>query len=329
VKRILFFMSAVLVAALILAACSVASSPASCAFVYGDGQDGRDAKLHNVIYPGQTVSYSTGERISYVPCNSRNYWVNDGTITDANGARAGDRFQLMTATTSTGVPIRIAARALWTLNQDPDAMAAFYEVCHKYNCASTEDLTGEKNYSTLGWNGMLSENFGTAMETTVKLAAFAEGIDDGIWRMQDPAQYKSLADKMSELFPDVVRANLGYPDDLFCGSGNSTWSDPNRPGEGEFTCTPVRFVIDNVLRGEVLATDSTQGVQEINAQRLRNAEALYGEDAGYWLGIQDSIEACRNAGTTCIINIGGAPVAIPVTSTPPQPVPSPIPTEED
>ena len=111
-KRILSPLLLVLVSAPAIAACSnAATTTASCAFIVGDGQSGHDAKLHKVVYPGQAVHVGAEEDVSYVPCNSRNYIINDGTVTNANGERVGDRDKLIEATTSAGVPITVAVPA--------------------------------------------------------------------------------------------------------------------------------------------------------------------------------------------------------------------------
>lgn len=310
-QRFSFLVVTLFLLSVILMACTTSTATASCAFVVGDGI-GNDADLREVIYPGQQVYINTDEVVSYVPCNSRNYIINDGTVKNANGETVGDRDRLVIAYTKTGVPITIAVRALWTLNQSEAAMQEFYKVCFKYQCASTEDIGGDINFATAGWNGMLAENFGTTLDTVARMAA--SEIDDTIWSMHDPKQYQALADKMSAYFADVMRANLGYSVDLFCGSGNSTWSDPDNPGTGSFTCTPVRIVVDDVQRGEIQEDESTEGLQDIYEQRLNNAKALYGSGAEYWLGLMDAIEKCKSAGSvTCIFNIGNAddPTFIP------------------
>ncbi|MBI2421093.1 MAG: hypothetical protein HYV38_03345 [Candidatus Levybacteria bacterium] len=318
---------AALLLATIVAGCfpnNVATTTASCAFVTGDGRDGRDAKLHRVLYPGQAVRVANEEKVSYFPCNSRNYIINDGTVTNANGERVGDRDRLIEATTEKGVPITIAVTAYWTLNQSETSMRQFFNVCFKYLCASPQDLSGDTNYSTEGWNGMLGENFGPVLDRTAREAA--QNAEDSIWQRHDPTQYKILGDTMSDNFAEVIRANLGYPEDLFCGSGNSIWPDPNRPGEGKFECYPVRIVVDDVQRVQVQTDDSTDGTLAVNKLRLENAQALYGPNAGYWLGLQDSIEKCSAAGTTCIFNIGatgGQAVPIPANSPVPTPTSSP------
>lgn len=144
-------------------------------------------------------------------------------------------------------------------------------------------------------------------------------VTDDIWMNHDPAQYEALGDAMSAVFAEKIRQNLGYPQDLFCGSGNSQWENPSNPGVGTFTCSPVRIIIDDVQRVEVQADESTEGAQNLNAQRLNNARAIYGDDAEYWLGLQDTIEACGKAGATCVFNIGNgsnccSPVTVPTTN---------------
>lgn len=311
--KLLIGLFTILFGGVILAACSSneATTTASCAFITGDGEKGHDAKLHDVLYPGEAVHRDNSEDISWVPCNSRNYIINDGSVRNANGDKVGDRDTPIVATTKTGVTIHISATAYWTLNESEASMRNFYAVCFKYSCANGEDVGGGSNFSTPGWNGMLAENFGPAMDKAARLAAIEA--DDSIWQTHDPDQYQALADKMSAVFSGVIQANFGYTEDLFCGSGNSVWSDPNKPGEGTFSCTPVRVDITDIQVVSGQSSQSSEGAIEINKQRKASAEVLYGDFAGYWLGLQDSIALCKAQGITCIFNIGdtGSP-AIPV-----------------
>ena len=95
-----------------------------------------------------------------------------------------------------------------------------------------------------------------------------------------------------------------------------------------FTCSPVRIIVDSVERDESQADTSGQGAITINEQRLEAARAVYGEQAEYWLGLQDSIAQCKGASVPCVINIGGEPgsVALPVNKPVPTPLPTPSPT---
>lgn len=316
-KRLSLLVVVLFILPLLLAACGGVTT-ASCAYVVGTGQNGNDAKIHKIFLPGQAIgTTSSGEETWYVPCNSRNFIINDGSIKNANKETVGDRGTFTVAYTKTGVGISIASSAFWTLNQSQSAMENFWAVCLKYSCASKEDKGGGANYSTAGWNGMLAENLAYAIDAAARKAAF--NVDDTVWQLQDPLQYKALADGMSAAFADAIRANLGYKDDLFCGSGNSAWSDPSKPGEGTFNCSPIRFRIDGVKPLENQGNQNSEGATTINKQRLENAKALYGDQAEYWLGLQDSIDKCRGI-PMCIVNLGGndsgPAVVVPNAATP-------------
>lgn len=299
-----------LLSSAMLAACTSAVTSASCAFVVGDGQDGRNANLHTVIWPGQNPDISSTDVVTYVPCNSRNYIITNGVVQNANKEQIGDRSVPITATTSTGVNILIQARVLWTLNENKQAMDDFFNVCFKYTCASQNDVGGSVNSATSGWNKMLGENFGLAMDLSARIAAYNSKIDDSIWRTHSPQQYQILSDLMVPQFGILMQKNLGYSENLVCGSGNSKWPDPNNPGKGNFTCLPVRIVVEDV---QLSKDQGIQGQAELSKQRLDNAKALYGSNAGFWLAIMDAIDHCRSAGATCVFNFGGSG-SIPVVT---------------
>lgn len=316
-KQSVMLVIGLFVLTMILTACtSVSPQTATCAYIIGVGHSGYDANVHRIVYPGQSIPESlSGETVRYIPCNSRNFIINEGTNINANGEKVGDRGTLTKATTNSGTQISIASTALWTLNQSEQAMRDFYSVCFKYTCFDDNDQGGSANFSTPGWNGMLSENFGPAIDAAARRAA-AE-VDDSVWQTHNPEQYKALADLMSAYFADEVRARFGFPEDLFCGSGNSGWADPNKPGVGEFTCTPVRILVEDVQPLKMSTDSGTEAQLNLNAARLESAKALYGDGASFWLGLQDTIAACKSAGSSCIFNIGGAngfsPLTIPTT----------------
>lgn len=306
------------VLAMVLSACGISPQTATCAYIIGAGNSGYDAKVHRIVYPGQTVPESlTGEVVRYIPCNSRNYIINDGTV-KVGESTVGDRGTLTLATTKTGVQITIKSTALWTLNQSDQALRDFYTVCFKYSCFDDNDQGGTANFSTPGWNGMLSENFGPSVDVAAGVAAFV--VEDAVWQTHDPKEYQALADKMSAAFNDAVRARFGFQENLFCGSGNSGWPDPNKPGEGEFYCSPVRFIVEDVQVFKQAGDSGTAAQGQLNAITLANAKAKYGDAAGFWLGLIDSIEACKGSGATCIFNVGNASGAPTIN------LPAPVPT---
>lgn len=310
----------VLVAILAMGASScdpnAATTSSMCAFVIGDGQDGHNAAIHEIVYPNEQVHVGGDEVVKYVPCNSRNFIIGK-RVTNANGQVVGDRAEPTIAYTKNGTKVNIFTSSYWTLNQDQAALTKFWDVCSKYICYSNEPKAGGANFSEPGWNGMLGENFGPSVDE----AAFNETakFDDEIWQKHTPALYKKLGLFMSDAFSEAVRTKTGYNSDLFCGSGNSVWTGD--PGDSTFTCRNVRIEVNDVEPFDAKLGDTTdagtqaQQDRSVNVKKLQAAKELYGAQAGYWLGLQETIAKCK-AQVTCIVNIGGsgtAGVSVPVT----------------
>lgn len=288
-----------------------ATTSAMCAFVIGNGQDGHDSKVHSVYYPNQTVNYDDqSEQVRFVPCNSRNYYINPPKQRTAAGNIIGDRHTPTIAFTKDGTKVRVWSHALWTLNEDKAVMEnKFWPVCLKYDCASSGSSTGPANFATPGWNGMLGEVWGPSQDRSVEAAI--EKYDDEIWSHPRESTYANLGKDASDVFQDKVQQEVGYADQLFCGSGNSQWTDPNKPGKGKFTCNHVRIIIDGIEPVDAKLANQVQSVS-LNKKRLQKAQELYGDMAQYFLGLQDTIDKC-SAGKTCVFNIGGnGSVAVPV-----------------
>lgn len=290
---------------------TTANPTAMCSYVIGDGQDGRDATIKRIVYPGGNVDHNDEtEEVVYVPCNERNYLVNDGSRVNANGVQVGDRFTPAKGSTKSNTPVGVYYDVFWTLNQGDVAMRRFYDLCYKYECYSRDSSTGAANFSTPGWNGLLGENFGTSTDGAIATAL--KEFDDSIWTNKDPLQFEELGKAASELFRDKVALRTGYDLDLFCGSGSSGWPTPNKPGEGEFRCTTVRIVITDVISlddksvEQAEETRQAEQARSANADRLEAAIALYGPNAAYWLGLQDTLAQCGPT-TTCVVTIGTPP----------------------
>jgi len=139
--------------------------------------------------------------------------------------------------------------------------------------------------------------------------------------VQNTNDWVKLGDAMSADFMTRIHSVTGISGvDLFCGSGNGGgWKDPAKPGQGEFTCLNVHTVIDKVeetdvnLRNARSASSANALQQQVNEQRVAQAKTLYGENWGYFLGVQDTIDKCKQGGQqVCVINFGNGNVSVPV-----------------
>jgi hypothetical protein len=313
-------LSAVLLGACALTACTGQStSTAQCAYVVGDGQDGRDRMIRSVTYPNQETEALDTKVAQFIPCGPRNFIINDGSVKDANGKQVGDRFTPTKAWTkeTPGKPrkqVDIWTSSFWTLNQDGNVLREFYTLCYKYTCYTEDaEAAGDANYSTPGWNGMLGENFGGAIDQAA-VQVVAANFDSDI--VKDPTKWAELGNLMAEEFKKQARARTGYAGDLFCGSGNSGWKDPANPGakDNPYTCTNVRVTIDLVQSTDPKDREADTAASAV-AQRVANAKQLYGSEWAHQLGVQDAIDKCRNnKETTCVINIGGESGNVPANS---------------
>ena len=289
------------VAALGLTACSGVATPTGmCAWVVGDGQSGHDSKVRKTLYPDEQVSKGGDEVVQFVPCGPRNYIITDGTVKDVKGNVVGDRQTPIEALTSSNTPVRVQVSAFWQLNQQPDALSKFKEFCNKYNCYTTSAEAGKSNFASDGWNGMLSENMGPAIESATKTAM--KQIPDEVWKTKDPELTKKLATSLSASFMEAFRVRTGYNVDLFCGSGNSGWENAEK--HENFNCTNVRFEVTDVSARDSQAQNNAnvQSQEDLtkkaNQSRFDSSVPLYGDQTGRWLGVQDAVKSCPQ-GSTC------------------------------
>lgn len=283
-----------------------ANSPASCAVTIGNGGQDNDRKVRDVYFPGDTFKSGSNVDVKYFPCNPRNYIINPAGQTNANGNEVGDRHTPVKAFTKSGTEVGIWLRADWTPNQNKNVLKrSFSPVCLKFDCWSSKNEAGSANYADPGWNGMLGETFSDGIDATGLVVT--SDYDDDIWRKHDTKQWQDLAKAFSEKFNENVRPTTGYADDLFCGSGDvSGWKNPDKPGEGEFTCGNVRFTIKGIFPLDDSLSKQTQQVtgkdakKQANSDQLEIAKEKYGNQAQYWLGLQDTLGKCPK-GSTCPI----------------------------
>ena len=110
-KRPLKIMAAFVGLALVavLSACTQASAATplgSCAYVLGDGENGRDASIKRLSWPGGNAGVDEyDETVQYVACSPRNYIVNDGKTKNAAGETVGDLTTPFVAKTKDGTEV--------------------------------------------------------------------------------------------------------------------------------------------------------------------------------------------------------------------------------
>lgn len=297
-KKLYSLIALLVIASFLLTGCFYSGvSEASCAYIVGDGYP--DSDVDKVYYPGQEIpDPGTNHVIRYVPCGDRNYLITDGSKV-SNGIPVGDEIQLLQGKTSTGTDILIAVSSYFQLNQNEEAMKAFYKYQYKFGAASDRDVAGGAvNNSTEEWLDMLGETYGPAMARSAREGVFLT--TDAIWQTGDTKQIEILQQYMVDTIKDKLRAPTGYNNmDFFCGANASGWPDPKNPGEGEFYCAPIEIVVDYVIKNPDQSNASTEGSSEQGKQRLQVARELYGDRAECVLALIDIVAECNKGTSKC------------------------------
>ena len=305
--RIALLGAAGLLAAATLTACSTAEpSVGQCAIVTGRGV-GDDQTVKSVARPGEKITIGDAEIAWYVPCNARNYVTQPGD--------GGDRKEPQTVKTGargdqTGMPVKVYTRVYWQLNQTDEGLKSFFPVCLKYGCASQTPQTDAANandqqYSTPGWNGMLRENFGPAIDAATGNATGEFGPD--LWA--DRSQWAKLGEQIATGFAGEIRKEVGGNVDFFCGIASDVAASPSADKTGTAGCSTVRVEVTQVKPADpqIEATYNQQVAASYakasNTARLGAAREVYGAWAEYFLGLQDTVKYC-NGQQGCVIYVG-------------------------
>ena len=297
--------AAALIAATSLAGCSQATPALSqCAIVTNGGFGSGNQDISQLARPGDRISIGNSDTAWYYPCDARNY---------VTAAVNGDR-SIPTAVRTgpgtggtPGMPVYVWTAVYWTPNQSTSAMKAFLPFCLKYGCASTSPQTDNSvdsltHSSTPGWNSMLAENFGPALDRATQdvIGQFPATL----W--QDHSQWASLGNQIAANLDTELQKATGSAIPFFCGDAST-----------ETSCDQMQVVVNNVtpvdpaVLTEYNQQISAENALAANAARLKAAQVLYGADASYFLGLQDTVQSCPK----CTFYIGAPPSATqPVTS---------------
>lgn len=285
--------------AVALTACSQAQPAISqCAIVTNNGFGASSQDITALVRPGGKVDIGNNQIAWYYPCDARNY------VTMPVG---GDRQSPMSVRTGPGknqpgMPVQVWTAVYWTPNESDAAMKAFLPFCLKYGCASQDYQTDQSvadsaHFSTPGWNGMLAENFGPAIDRATQDVIGQFGPD--LW--VDHSQWSKLGTLIAQNLDAELAKETGSSIPFFCG-------DSSTPT----TCTSMQVVVNNVtptdpqvqqLYDQQIAAENSIAV---NTARLNAAKELYGPYAQYFLGLEDLANQCK----TCTIYVG-APNTVP------------------
>lgn len=308
-RTVLPAMSMVAVAALGVSACShVQPSLGQYAIVTGHGALSTQ-QVQDVVLPGESINGNDGTTVWYFPGNYRNYVTlpqnGDRNNPQATVTGPGPNKEVgMSDYTWTYVGFQVNP-AIDTKANNYAVATAFLRFCLKYACASTTAQNdtanaGQIRSSDPGWENMLNEIMPRAIDDATQTAIVGYGPDLWInrakWKQYGIDIAKNLNGELETLSGS---GSLPY----FCGPGSTTTK-----------CTPLSVTIQNVTPTDSdVVTQynkqvSAQYAQQASASRLHAAQAVYGPDAYWFLGVQDTIGMCQNKGITCNIYLGNAPV---------------------
>lgn len=283
-----------------LASCTHAQPAISqCAIVTGHGYASGTQNVVAIAHPGQYVNIGNDNTAWYYPCDARNY------RTSPSG---GDRNNPMSVRTGAGkdgtpgMPVHVWTSVYFTPTQVDKVMPAFLAFCLKYGCAESSDQTDASvalnpHSSTPGWNAMLAENMGPAVDRATNDVIGQFG--PSLWT--DPVSWPALGAKIAQDLNAELDVAAGTKAPYFCGDASTVTN-----------CVPMLVTVDNVtptdpavqqLYNQQIAAEQALSV---NAARLAAAQKLYGPYAQYFLGLQDLADQCK----TCTIYVG-APNTIP------------------
>jgi hypothetical protein len=271
--------------ALVLSGCTTAVPALSeCAATTDGGFGSSGQGITSVVHPGGQVQVGSGATAWYWPCNDRNF------VTGAGGDRKAPEYAVRTAGqgNTPGMPVNVFTAVYFTPDQNENVMKEFLPFCLKYGCASTEpqsnaDIATSAHSSSPGWENMLLENMGPAVDRASRIAVHQ--FSPSLW--QDQGSWDKLAGLIKANLNTQLNVETEHQVPFFCGSGS-----------GQDTCTQMTVVVTNVTPADpsVVANYNKQVAAEqattANAARVAAAQKLYGPYAYYALMLQDEASNC-------------------------------------
>jgi hypothetical protein len=287
-----------------LTACTTAvPGIGECAATTNGGFGSSGQGVTSVVHPGDQFQVGNGSTAWYWPCNDRNF-VTSATIPGADRTAPEYAARTAAADGTPGMPVYVWTSIYFTPTQNNGAMAKFLAFCFKYTCATQNPQSPTDTLahsSSPGWENMLIENMGPAIDRASQIAVQNYGPD--LWT--DQGAWDKLGNDIAADLNAQLDKETQTTTPYFCGAGSTQGP--------KGTCTQMTVVVSNVTPAdpsvvtnynkEVAAEQATAA----NAARVKAAKALYGPYAYYELMLADEASACPKC--TFIVDPSGTPVA--------------------
>jgi hypothetical protein len=286
--------------------CSYATpSIGECGVVTGRGI-GDNQTIKKVVQPGAKVHKGTREEDWYLPCNVRNYFT---------GGDDPDRANSMVLRTAAGkdgtpgMPIYVDSQSIFQLFQTKDALKKFFPFCLKYSCAdpspadkdSAAERSGRNKASSPGWQAMLREVYGKALDNATKDALATGKWGPDLWRKND--EWQALGAEISKNFNKELSVFTGTTSPFFCAP-SADIQKCYAPQVYVSQVRPQSSTIEDQYNQQVAA----ENAKAANTARRKAAGLLYGSKTDETLELLDLVNACKAAKVACNLYVGGQPL---------------------
>jgi hypothetical protein len=303
--------SAVAGLGLLLSGCAnkpITPQPGEYAFVVGGGSSSNQ-NVHYIVDPGVHIKVSNGDRAIYVPAGVRDF------ITGKPGTAGIDRSDpnpVYTKAGDNGVkPIQVTpySHVVFMLNPNHAILKHFYnEQCVKYGCGALNPADSSSNTLILssppGWLNMIRDKFSTAVDNATRDASALYGPD--LWH--DTARWNAFGNEIAKFLPKELRLATGAGTlNYFCG-----------PGSTASKCAPFTVLVNDIVPvdnaiSQQYSQQNESDLQSTIAQNRQDvAKKLYGDEWGYWNGVFQALQICKQTGQQCNIYIA-SPSQVPTS----------------
>ena len=290
-KKVTITMLALLMLAVALTSCGMASSKINELCLIYTGGVTQDAEFEKMLKPGSNNnSIGMGSTDYCYKIDQRSFIADDGDKGDTGAVEI---------VSSDTVKMGVEYQLYFTLNQDEAVLREFHENLGVKTEAWTED----------GWNKLLQEYFEPQIERALESAALQYPWKD-LYSSEESR--KDFQNKVVSTVKTNLKEVIG--NDYFCGPKYTKEGDKC----GDFTFTvgkpyPLNGKITDAVESQQTAAANTNAQEQKNLQLQAEKDGkqtrvdLYGQDGAALIELCESnTEACKSI----IVNSGNTPVAV-------------------